>query len=878
MRKPKHLIHLATLASLLTITTHAGPITDWTLSTSPGATAARNAAGVITLADNSPADTPRATHQFPEPVTHGQLHWRARHMQGRGTLVHTLRLHTTDRQTREIAVYNGALYLKKTGERGHPAYVPAGQDWFAIGTWADFRLAFDTRKNIAQLYLNNAPVPLAELKQIDAPVTRITLTAGHDIAIGNAAEFADISLDTAPIDIKQVKRHPQPRPARAQRSDAWPEPNPNPAPADWTVRDKFQQFADWWPANLANPAAANARDALKNSIRREALGIGNEFTSAMRLLPGIANSIRTEPPFAGAQQSHLYRSSPGKWTDWDRPSNTRIMECVTQLARFYALGQPWNPYHRDPALGKRLTEALHYWLALQTPEGGFPEYAGFGSGELPSTSFGLMCMVEIYDALKDEPLFAGLSPRWVESMKHAVRWNSIPGSPQRNQGISHANQILGVISGAWHLHRITGEPGWKTLYDELTDWWTSTAQSKEGWYREGGGREDFSYSQVSDLYGDRLAIETGDPRWIKSLRRAYLASQYIVVYEMDKKTALLDVTGHARTQPAPALNFPRMPSGAVTNPRQIDQPRQRYMGWFNHIATLVPEARAFAINAITPEKAADREDAFFRNWPASLAWLAQPSHVRGAQRGAYAWDDAANGTFWTLPADAMQQAVTQTRPWKETRFTESFRDDMNEQELSCVRRPGYYATIRSGRANGKQVPGLGLVWVPGFGSVFVSSNDSPRPAFGWRRTGAETKREIRRMTRIWSGPSPEKSGSLTLSCENFPSFRFDFADETLGIRTEGAPLHLPLLNRSGEEWTLADGSAWNGKQVVTTFSLRLHRVDQNVTHDVVLAFARPVVLEMAAPHAVAEDIIIRSLSVTPVTSGPLEITMSRAGK
>ncbi|EIQ00164.1 hypothetical protein OpiT1DRAFT_04704 [Opitutaceae bacterium TAV1] len=877
----KSSILITALSPLLLLTTSAlaaTPLNNWTLSACANTTATRSPDGVIMLSDNSPDDTPCATFQFPTPVTAGTLHWRARHLQGRATLVHTLRLHSAlpSAQTWEVSVFNGALWIKKTGETGSSAYVPAGQDWFAIGQWATFRLAFDTQKNTAQLYLNDIPSPVVELKQITGPISKITLLAGHDIAVGNSAEFTDVSFASGPVDIKPVRRHPQPNPARAQRADDWP--TLAHAPAEWTVQDKFAQFAAWWPANRLNPEAQKAREDLQKSMRREALGTGNEFTSAVRLLPVIANSIRWEPPYAGAQQSHLYRSSPDKMTPWDRPGNTRIMESVTLLARFYALNQPWNPYYHDSALGKRLNEALQYWLALQTPEGGFPEYAGFGSGELPSTSFGLMCMVEIYDSLKHDPLFASLSSRWVESMKRAVLWNSIPDSPQRRQGISHANQILGVISGAWHLHRITGEPKWKTLYDELTDWWTSTSQSKEGWYREGGGREDFAYSQVTDLYGDRLAIETRDPRWTESLRRQFVAAQYIVVYEMDKKTAIIDATGHARTTPSASINPPPAPPGTVTNPHQINQPRQRYMGWFSHIAAIVPEARAFVINPVSPEKATVMEKDFFARWPASLAWIAQPSHVRGAQKGAYAWDDAANGTYWTLPDDTMPKAVEQTITWKESRFTKKFRDDMNEQELSCVRRPGYYATFRSGLANGRQTLGLGLVWIPGFGTVLVSANDTPRPAFGWHPTGAESRRAFRRMQRTWSGsPSPENPAQLILSSDNLPPIKFGFRDEMLTIRAEGAPLHLPLFNRKNEKWTLSNGSAWTAREVVTTTSLLLQRAGTNVTHDALINFGQPVTLTAAEPVIAGYD-QVRSVTVTPAKSGGVEMTIQRIAR
>ncbi|WP_043589794.1 hypothetical protein [Geminisphaera colitermitum] len=532
---------------------------------------------------------------------------------------------------------------------------------------------------------------------------------------------------------------PQPKISRSQKTDDWPQLNP--APEEWIVTDKFQKFATWWPGRPEDEAA---RQALRQAMHRETIGLSNEFTSALRLVPQLANSIRWEAPLQGAQQSHLYRSNPGKWTSWDRPSNARLMECLTLLANFYTIEQAWNPYYHDPALGRRLDAALEYWLTLQSSEGAFPEYGGFGSNELPSTSFNLMSMAEIYGTLKDDALFAGLAPRWIDAMRRAVLWGATPDSSQRKQGSSHANQYLGIIAGAWHLHAFTGEARWKSLYDELADWWIDQAQSKAGWYREHGGREDFAYSGVTDLYLDRLALESSDPRWLESLRRSYLASQLIVVFEMDLKTTVMDITGHARTTPSGSLNL----KSSSRNPQLLERPYQRYVGWFNHVASRLPEARAFALAFPSPEEASALEQAWFDAWPSSLSWSHSFPQIRGANGGAFGWDG--NGTCWPLPAGAQIEAAAQTRPWKETRFTDVSNDAKDRQELTCVRRPGYYATFRTGSAQGKQTLGLGMLWVPGFGTVFASANASPRPAYGWKPNGTELAKTVRSLRLDWN--------------------------------------------------------------------------------------------------------------------------------
>lgn len=843
------------------------PLETWTFSPKNGLIAEQTTEGIIRLSDNNPEATPHAALVFSKPVTSGELTWRARHVQGRGTLVHTLRLHT-QAGSWEVAVFNGSVALRNTGERGSLAYAPAGADWFALGQWANFRLLFDAKEGRAQLYLNGHPEPVAEINEIPASLEKITLSAGHDVAIGNAAEFSDLHLRSGSVAFHKVKQFRRAQPPQKQNADEWPELKA--APDEWTVKDKYAQFASWWPGKSGD---AQARNALRHAMRREALGLGNEFTAALKLVPTLANAIRWQPPYQGAQQSRIYRMSPS----WDRPSNTRLMECVMTLVHFYAIEQPWNPYHRDPALGKRLKETLEFWLSLQCPEGGFPENASFGSNELPAVSFGLMAMVEIYDALKDEPLFAEISPRWIDSMRHAVLWGAIPDSQQRRQGISHANQYIGVISGAWHLHRITGEARWKTIYDQLTDWWIATAQTKDGWYREGGGREDFAYSLVSDLYGDRLAIETGDPRWIESLRRACLSSQMLVVHEMDLKTTVMDVTGHARTAPSPSLNFTPSAKGSVTNPWQNSHSRQRYAGWFNHMATLIPEARCFVVNAFTAEEAAAMEQRFFDAMPASLSWRNHTPHMRNSQGGAFAWDNG--GAYWPLPQNAQADAAKQSRPWKETRFTEVFLE--KGDELACIRRPDYYATFRASTGkHGRQVLGLGLFWMPGFGTVFSTSNITPpstpaRPAFGWKANGRELGLLVRKLRMDWEGGEAQNTLRLVLrGNEDLPAIDFGLGEETFAIKSTQTPFYLPLVSRGGEVWTLSDGSTWHGAQVKTS-SLRLRRMSENVTHDVLMDFGQAVSLKASNPSAIGADLIVSSMSVTPQNATELKITLRR---
>ncbi|MDR1281749.1 MAG: hypothetical protein LBK99_13130 [Opitutaceae bacterium] len=833
-------------------------LTDWRLQAPDHTTAERTESGSIRLMDDSAEDFPRAITELQKPVSQGELRWRVRNTFGMPSFALWLGASGSKGKAWDVAAYQDGIHIRQKPGSGIMARVSVGQRFLRPDNWIDFRLVFDTSEGRAQLYLNDQAAPNAEVSGFVTPIGYIELVAGYGSGVSHGAEFADPGIESRAVTFAAVDTFSVP--------PVWP--SETPAPENWVVQDKFQQFAGWWPGP-SDGAGEAARGALKKAMHREALGLGNEFTDALRIIPRLANAIRWTKPYAGAQASHLYRSNPQKHTGWDEPSNTRLMEPVALLARFYALNQPWNPYRRDTALGKRLHLALEYWLSLQNPDGGFPEYGGIGSSELPSVSFGLDAMVPVYQSLRDEPLFSDLAARWLESMRRAIDWAARPDSPPRRQGETFANQYLGVIYAAWHLHEFTGESRWLQHYNKLTDWWTTAAQPA-GWYREHGGREDFSYSQVSEFIVDRLASETGDVRWRDSLRRAYAASQLLVGFEMDREVAVVDSAGYARTG-ASTLNASSVGGGSANPSARGPQPGQRTVGRYNHAATQSNEALAFAIGALTPQEADQRAASFFADMPKSLQSRAPRSIYN--PYASYWWDGT--GDYWSLPAGAGKKAVEETRVWRESRFVEIMRLAVEDQEIVGIRRPGYYVSLHAGRANGRQNKGAGLLWMPGFGSVFVSANESERPVFGWSISGRELAARQKSLRLDWRGEKPDTASQVSLLGLRQPVVHLQLGDDQLGIvPTNLSPQKafcLPMVLREGDRWILSDGTRVNpfdqdGTALVGQ-ELRIQRSGDGVTHDVMVRFSsNPRLVFAGQPMALGFGMFVRGLSVAPASA------------
>lgn len=829
----------------------------WKLQTPNHTTAERTKSGSIRLMDDSAEGYPSAIKELPKPVSQGELRWRARNTFGMPSFALWLYASGSDGKAWDVAAYQHGIHIRQGLGSKVMARVSVGQRFLRPDNWIDFRLVFDTNEGRAQLYLNDQVAPNAEVSGFVTPIGRIELVAGYSSGVSHGAEFADLSIEPKAVTFVAVDAFSVP--------PVWP--SEAPAPENWVVQDKFQQFAGWWPGP-SDGAGEAAREALKKAMHREALGLGNEFTDALRIIPRLANAIRWTKPYAGAQASHLYRSNPQKHTGWDEPANTRLMEPVALLARFYALNQPWNPYHRDTALGKRLHLALEYWLSLQNPDGGFPEYGGIGSSELPSVSFGLDAMVSVYQSLRGEPLFSDLADRWLESMRRAIDWAARPDSPPRRQGETFANQYLGVIYAAWHLHKFTGESRWLDHYNKLTDWWTTDAQPS-GWYREHGGREDFSYSQVSEFIVDRLASETGDARWRDSLRRAYAASQFIVGFEMDREVAVVDPVGYARTG-ASTLNASHVGGGSTNPSVRGPQPGQRTVGRYNHAATQSNEALAFAIGALTPPEVEQRAASFFASMPKALQTRSSQSIYN--PYASYWWDGT--GDYWPLPAGAGKKAVEETRVWRESRFVEIMRFAVEDQEIAGIRRPGYYVSLHAGRANGRQNKGAGLLWMPGFGNVFVSANESDRPAFGWSASGQELAARQKSLRFDWRGEKPDTASRVSLLGLQQPVVHLQLGDDQLGIIpmniSPQKAFYLPMVLREGDQWVFSDGTRLNplnqdGAALVGQ-ELRIQRSGDGVTHDVIIKFSSNSCLMFTGqPMTLGFGMFVRGLSVAPAS-------------
>lgn len=452
-------------------------------------------------------------------------------------------------------------------------------------------------------------------------------------------------------------------------------------------------------------------------FERDAVTGGPNIVETLASVANIANSIDGDPasPTYGWQKSNKYRSGERG------PTNTRLIEPVYTLAWAYTLNKPWNPYYRDALLRDRLEAGLTYWLSLQGKDGGFSENDGKGGQELPPTSFSLEFLVEIHEMLDgDGTVNQELREHLFDSIKRAVVWASTD-EPTRVHGTHFSNQYCGVLYTMYRLWQLTKEPKWKAIFDSNLDYWLKNAQPSLFWLEQ-DGVETFGYSHVTEWEMDRLLLLSNDPRILNSFRKYFEWCGLNTVVENDGRTFVMDTAGHGRT----------------TRKGLAGQ-----VGYYNHIIGMVPEARPWAfLYQMTP---AEREVRVAN-------WLKNPIPPTGAPAGEET--TSAYHPFhdypmffeplgmWTQTAQEQSAAVQKLPTLTQQRFTRYFYVPAGEDHYLFARRPGVYVTLHWGKAGGnRQVKEVGLVWLPGFGTLLRSANDAPQNAYSTVMGGQSTFRK-----------------------------------------------------------------------------------------------------------------------------------------
>ena len=532
-------------------------------------------------------------------------------------------------------------------------------------------------------------------------------------------------------------------------------------------------------------------------IERDAITQSPNLVATLAGVADLANGIEGDPasPTYGWYKTNLYRRGHRG------PTNSRLMEPVYTLAWAYTLNKPWNPYYRDVALRERMEAGIAFWLTLQGKDGGFSENGGKGAQELPSTSFVLEFLVEMYEMLdKDGTADPKLRAQLFDSIQRAVVW-SATDKGAINQGVHYSNQYCGALYAMYRLWELTGDQKWKTMFDTRLDYWLENAQPALFWL-EGDGVETFAYSQVTEWEMDRLLMLTKDPRILESFRKYYEWCSLNTLPENDGVTFVMDIAGNERTTPKELPNL---------------------VGYYNHIMSVLPEARPFETRYNMTD--AEREK-HIADWFVNPIPPADRPTGRDMTSGYHPFHNYPMYFeplgMWTQ-SDAERRAQMLKLPTlSQPRFTRYFNVEAGKDGYLFARRPGVYATMHWGRSNGRQIKGLGLVWLPGFGTLIRPSNEDARNSYVTQMGKENTFRKSIvdfKLPASFDTAAPDgtvEAGDLRFSSDydgKGISKSFAITDNAIEVTTrvgEAATEQIPLY-LDAEDTISVDGKTWDYK-------------------------------------------------------------------
>jgi hypothetical protein len=199
------------------------------------------------------------------------------------------------------------------------------------------------------------------------------------------------------------------------------------------------------------------------------------------------------------------------WKFVDFPAS-RLQESVCVLAFLYATPLPSSPYHRNPRLLDWIGRGLHFWSAIQHPDGSFDEAYPF-ERSLAATAFTSFYVGEALELLGQD-LPASTLETTRETLARAGAW--LTKNDETHGFLS--NHLAAAAGALEHVHRQTGEARCR----HRSTWFLEKIlqrQSPEGWYDEYGGA-DPGYQTHGSFYLARCWQFTGDDRLAGSLSKA----------------------------------------------------------------------------------------------------------------------------------------------------------------------------------------------------------------------------------------------------------------------------------------------------------------------------------------------------------------------
>jgi hypothetical protein len=421
----------------------------------------------------------------------------------------------------------------------------------------------------------------------------------------------------------------------------------------------------------------------------------------------LANAVVSEGENRGFIDLPVWRRSQD-----NRPYNARIMENILSLAYFYATDRPWNAYHGDVAVRKRLEAALAFWVNSQHVDGRFSEY-GVNRWNLAATAFASKFMSGTLELLHNMEMDPTLMDKVWQSQRRAIM-AVLDNESSYQHGMRFSNQFGNVWPAALMCLRENPDPEMASALRKRLESGKTDFQSPAGFFYEIHA-PDWGYA-----FGTHFSNMISAWHYARNTEwQPYFEKEVARWAEWFSYNA-----------------YPEPGYGVFSLNRAIQSRQTR--GFLQRLevpmAETIPLMRAWSP---THEEIAMRQSAIRARltdrWPhqdrLSLRNFSAFSPYAFLHRANYHW----------VPSEAEREAAWASLPFNaRDHFTHQRVDSRNPLVYTYIKRPGYYVIFNSGEQIRERTRhGIGLLAHPTTGTVLQSHDDSPRLFWGTRASNAE---------------------------------------------------------------------------------------------------------------------------------------------
>jgi hypothetical protein len=424
----------------------------------------------------------------------------------------------------------------------------------------------------------------------------------------------------------------------------------------------------------------------------------------------VANSVADSGENRGYFNLSVWRGSHNHHT-----YNARVMEGILSLVWFYCTDRPWNVYYSDPALKKRIEASLQFWCKIQNTDGRFSEYR-VGQWSLAPTAFATKFIGRALWLLEKQG--PQINDEIFEQSRLALRKAIYIGFTHKDlweHGRNYTNQFANLWGGALAYLDIWPDEEIETLLKERFKQSMTEFQSPLGFFYEKGG-PDWGYNLNTHHSDLQVAWEYADEELreliIEKTKNWYDWFSYNAVKEPQNMCYYLNRAIETRQQKGYYLN--------------IDVEDPAFQRWVPQ-AEFVPMARAFEMS---------NKDFFNSNERQYNEMLKIYPEVAPLDIGEFnAFTPYAflhhNMKMWHPSQKQKQEAIEELPYLKDSSFIKLMLDERSETSYAFIRTPNYYATFNSGKIiTNQQRYGLGLIWIPGLGTIFQSQSKTDEASWG----------------------------------------------------------------------------------------------------------------------------------------------------